>query len=217
MQISWFGHSTFRLQGKVASDLIAVITDPYKSEKVGLKLPRLEANIVTISHDHDDHNNVEAVKGEPFIIRGAGEYEVKGVYVEGIHSFHDEAKGAKRGDNIMYRFEIEDISIAHLGDLGHELDDKQLERLEGTDILLIPVGGIYTIDAQKAVSVINQIEPRIVIPMHYQVPGLKLSNQLGSLEQFLKAIAVKPRHEEKLKIVKKDLPQDEMEVVVLEF
>lgn len=217
MQITWLGHSSFRLQGKTSTGLVSVVTDPYKSEKTGLKMPRVEADIVTISHDHDDHNNLDAIKGDPFIVRGAGEYESKEVYIDGISSFHDEVKGAKRGENIIYRFEIEDIVVTHLGDLGGELDDKQLERLEGTDILLIPIGGVYTIDAQKAVSVINQIEPRIIIPMHYQVPGLKLSNPLGSLEQFLKAIAIKPRNEEKLKISKKDLPQDTMEVVVLSF
>ncbi len=217
MQITWFGQSTFKLQGKSGADIVSIITDPFKPEKLGLKLPRLEADILTISHDHDDHNNIDAVKGDPFLVRGPGEYEVKGVYIDGIHSWHDASKGAERGDNIIYRFELEDISIAHLGDLGHELDDKQLERLEGTDILLIPVGGTYTIDAQVAVKVINQIEPRIVIPMHYQIPGLKLPKPLGTLEQFLKAVAVKPRMEEKLKISKKDLPQDDMEVVVLQF
>jgi len=215
MQITWLGHSAFRLQGKGATDAVSIITDPYNGDKVGLKLPRLEADIVTISHDHEDHNNLAGVKGEPFVIRGAGEYEIKSVYIDGIHSFHDAEKGGKRGDNIMYRFDIEDISVAHLGDLGHELDDKQLERLEGTDILLIPVGGVFTIDAQKAVSVINQIEPRIVIPMHYKVPGLKID--LNSVDQFLKALAVKPRYEEKLKINKKDLPQEDMELVILSF
>jgi len=215
MQITWLGHSAFRIQGKGTNDTISIITDPYNGDKIGLKLPRLEADIVTISHDHEDHNNLAGVKGEPFIIRRAGEYEIKGVYIDGIHSFHDADKGGKRGDNIMYRFDIEDISVAHLGDIGHELDDKQLERLEGTDILLIPVGGVFTIDAQKAVSVINQIEPRIVIPMHYKTPGLKFD--LNGVDQFLKAIAVKPRYEEKLKITKKDLPQEDMELVILSF
>lgn len=215
MQITWHGHSAFRLQGKAASDIVSVVTDPYKNEATGLKMPRLEADIVTISHNHDDHNNLDAIKGEPFIIRSAGEYEAKGVYVDGISSYHDIDKGAKRGENIIYRFEIEDISITHLGDLGTELDDKQLERLEGTDILLIPVGGVYTIDAQKAVSVINQIEPRIVIPMHYKLPGLKF--ELDAIDKFLKAIAIKPSYEEKLKIAKKDLPQEDMAVVVLTF
>ena len=215
MQITWHGHSAFRLQGKNNSDIVSVVTDPYKSEFTGLKMPRLEADILTISHDHNDHNNLDAIKGEPFVIRGAGEYEIKGVYVDGISSYHDAEKGAKRGNNIIYRIEIEDIVVTHLGDLGTELDDKQLERLEGTDILLIPVGGVYTIDAQKAVSVINQIEPRIIIPMHYKTPGLKID--LDTVDKFLKAIAVKPRYEEKLKVSKKDLPQDDMEVVVLSF
>ncbi|MCX6793235.1 MAG: MBL fold metallo-hydrolase [Candidatus Falkowbacteria bacterium] len=215
MQITWLGHSAFRLQGKTASDIVSVVTDPYKSEFTGLKMPRVEADIVTISHDHDDHNNLEAIKGEPFVLRGPGEYESKGVYIDGISSYHDNEKGAKRGENIIFRFEIEDIVVTHLGDLGAELDDKQLERLEGTDILLIPVGGNFTLDAQKAVSVINQIEPRIIIPMHYKVPGLKFD--LDAVEKFLKAIAIKPRQEEKLKISKKDLPQDNMELVVLSF
>jgi L-ascorbate metabolism protein UlaG (beta-lactamase superfamily) len=178
-------------------------------------MPRLEADIVTISHNHEDHNNLEAIKGEPFVVRGPGEYEVKGIYIDGISAYHDAEQGAKRGENIIYRFEIEDISIAHLGDLGAELDDKQLERLEGTDILLVPVGGVYTLDAQKAISVINQVEPRLVIPMHYKLPGLKFA--LDPVDNFLKAIAIKPRQEEKLKITKKDLPQEDMEVIVLSF
>lgn len=197
--------------------MVTIITDPFSPEKVGLKLPRLEADIVTISHDHDDHNNSAAVKGEPRLITGAGEYEIKGVFIEGVFSYHDDQKGAERGTNIMYRYEIEDLSVTHLGDLGTELDNKQLESLEGTDILLVPVGGVYTINAATAVKVINQIEPRIVIPMHYDVSGLKLSKKLDPLESFLKAIGVKPRQEEKLKIVKKDLPQENMEVVVLSF
>jgi L-ascorbate metabolism protein UlaG (beta-lactamase superfamily) len=215
MLITWLGHSAFKLQGKTNSETVTVITDPFFPEKVGLKLPRLEAEIVTISHGHDDHNNAAAVKGDPRVIDGPGEYEMKGVFVEGISSYHDDKQGAERGSNIIFRIEIEDLSITHLGDLGHELDNKQLESLEGTDILLIPIGGTYTIDAQKAVNVINQIEPRIVIPMHYDVPGLKLGKPLANLDAFLKAIAVKPRYEEKLKIVKKELPQEDMEVIVL--
>lgn len=215
MLISWLGHSSFKLQGKGASDTVTVITDPFSPEKTGLKLSRLEADILTISHDHDDHNNIEAVKGDPRIIKGAGEYEIKGVFVEGVFSYHDDVKGKERGNNIIYRFEIEDISVTHLGDLGTELDNKQLERLEGTDILIVPVGGTYTINAETAVKVINQIEPRIVIPMHYDVPGLKY--KLDPVERFVKAIGIKPRQEEKLKILKKELPQDSMEVVVLSF
>ena len=189
-----------------------MVTDPYNND-IGMKMPHFEADIVTISHDHHDHNNTGALRGNPFLIDTAGEYETKGVFVEGVESWHDSSDGKERGKNIIYRIEMEDISITHLGDLGHILDAKQLEKLEGTDILLIPVGGKYTINAAKAVEVISQIEPRIVIPMHYKVPGLKID--LDGVEKFIKELGLKPRQEEKLKILKKDLPQEDMELVVL--
>lgn len=214
MIITWLGHSCFKLQDKIGADGVTLITDPY-SKETGLKLPSLEADLVTVSHDHDDHNNVSAVKGNPRVISCAGEYDVKGVFVEGIDSSHDEANGEKRGGNIIYRIEIDDISIAHLGDLAHTLDNTELEKLVGTDILLIPVGGHYTLDAKKAVEVISQIEPRMVIPMHYRHPEVKI--ELDDLEKFIKELGVVPTHEEKLKISKKDLPAEEMELVVLSF
>lgn len=214
MIITWLGHSCFKLQDKIGADGVTLITDPY-SKETGLKLPSLEADLVTVSHDHNDHNNVSAVKGNPRVISCAGEYDVKGVFVEGIDSFHDETKGGKRGGNIIYRIEIDDISVAHLGDLAHTLDNTELEKLVGIDILLIPVGGNYTLDAKKAVEVISQIEPRIVIPMHYRHPDLKI--ELDDLEKFIKELGVVPTHEEKLKISKKDLPAEEMELVILSF
>lgn len=214
MIITWLGHSCFKLQDKIGNDGVTLITDPY-SKEIGLKLPSLEADLVTISHDHEDHNNTSAIKGGPRIIDCAGEYDVKGIFVEGIASFHDEEKGEKRGENIIYRIEIDDISVAHLGDLSHALDSAELEKLVGTDILLIPVGGKYTLDAKKAVEVISQIEPRMVIPMHYRHPDLKF--ELDDLEKFIKEIGVVPTYEEKLKISKKDLPAEEMELVVLSF
>ena len=143
----------------------------------------------------------------------AGEYDFKGVLIEGIDSFHDDKKGSERGGNIMYRIEIDDISVAHLGDLGDILDNAQLEKLVGTDVLLIPVGGKFTLDAKKAVEVISQIEPRIVIPMHYKTDGLKYD--LDSVDKFVKEIGLTPSYEEKLKISKKDLPQEDMELVIL--
>jgi L-ascorbate metabolism protein UlaG (beta-lactamase superfamily) len=212
MYITWLGQSCFKLQDKIGPDGVLLVTDPYE-DKLGLKMPHFEADIVTISHSHYDHNNIGAIRGNPFIINTAGEYEIKDVFVEGVESAHDEKDGAEHGENIIYRIEMEDISITHLGDLGHVLDAKQLEKLEGTDILLIPVGGKYTINAAKAVEVISQIEPRIVIPMHYKIPGLK--EDLDGLEKFIKELGIKPRTEEKLKISKKDLPQDDMELVIL--
>jgi len=212
MYITWLGQSCFKLQDKIGQDGVLLVTDPYGDE-IGLKMPRFEADIVTVSHGHFDHNNVSAIRGNAFIVDTAGEYEMKAVFIEGVESWHDSAEGKERGKNIIYRIEMEDISLTHLGDLGHILDAKQLEKLEGTDILLIPVGGKYTINAAKAVEVISQIEPRIVIPMHYKIPGLKAD--IDGVDKFIKELGLKPRQEEKLKISKKDLPTEDMELVVL--
>lgn len=214
MYLTWLGQACFKLQDKIGPDGVLVVTDPY-SDQIGLKMPRFEADIVTVSHSHYDHNNTSAIRGNPFIIDTAGEYEIKGVFIEGVEAWHDEKSGGERGQDIIYRLEMEDISITHLGDLGHVLDSKQLEKLKGTDILLVPVGGKYTINAAKAVEVISQIEPRIVIPMHYKVPGLKVD--IDSVDKFIKELGLKPRREEKLKIIKNDLPQEDMELVVLEL
>ena len=212
MIITWQGHACFKIQDKTGTDSITLMTDPY-DKSVGLKLPNLEADIVTISHEHADHNNRAAFRGQPYIIDSVGEYDIKGVMIEGVKSFHDDKNGAERGDNIIYRIEMDGITICHLGDLGHVLDNKQLERLEGIDILLIPVGGKYTIDAKKAVEVISQIEPRIVIPMHYKTKDLKFD--LDDVDKFIKELGVEPTYEEKLKISKKDLPTEDMELVIL--
>jgi len=212
MTITWLGHSCFKIEDKE----VRVITDPFDAS-VGLKVPRLETDIVTISHDHQDHNNLEAIKGNSFIIRGPGEYEVKNVFVYGIPSYHDKSEGKERGTNTIYLIEMEDIKIAHLGDLGQSsLTNEQLESLDGVDILMIPIGGIYTINAKEAVDIINQIEPRIVIPMHYKVPGLKIN--LDGLDKFCKEIGIcKKEAIDKLRITKKDLPVEEMEVLTMKL
>ncbi len=214
MILTWLGHSCFKMQDKTGSDGVTVITDPFDKE-TGLKLPNYEADIVTVSHDHHDHNNVSALRGNPFVINCAGEYDVKNILIEGIDSYHDSNNGSDRGSNLIFRFEIDDISVVHLGDLGQVLDSTQLEKLAGTDILLIPVGGKYTLDAQKAVEVIAQVEPRIVIPMHYKTPDLKID--IEGVDKFIKEIGLTPSYEEKLKISKKDLPQEDMELVILQF
>lgn len=217
MYITWNGHSSFKIQG----DKVTVVTDPY-DKSIGLTLPRLSADIVTISHDHDDHNNSSAVKGvddgKPFIIEKPGEYEIKEVFIYGIPSFHDDTQGADRGINTIYRIEIDGISIAHLGDLGHDLEPKQLERLEGVDIVMIPVGGTYTIDAKQASSVISKLEPRIVIPMHYHIPSLKLGKKIDGVENFKKELGVTDiETTAKFKVAKKDLPQDRMKMIIFEL
>ncbi|MDD2681321.1 MAG: MBL fold metallo-hydrolase [Patescibacteria group bacterium] len=215
MILTWLGHSCFKIQDKIGPDGITVITDPYGKD-FGLKMPNCEANIVTVSHQHEDHNNVAALRGNPFVIDCAGEYDVKNILVEGIDSFHDTDGGKERGKNIIFRFEVEDISIVHLGDLGETLNDAQLEKLSGIDILLVPVGGKYTLNASKAIEVINQIEPRIVVPMHYHTPDLKIEG-LDPVDKFIKGLGLTPSYEDKLKISKRDLPQEDMELVILKY
>jgi L-ascorbate metabolism protein UlaG (beta-lactamase superfamily) len=212
MVITWIGHSCFKIQDKIGPDGVTVVTDPF-DKSIGLKPPSFEADIVTVSHDHYDHNNIKALRGQPYVINIAGEYDVRGVVVYGIQSYHDEKQGQERGDNIIYRIEMSGIAVSHLGDLGHVLNNKQLEILAGTDILLIPVGGKYTLDAEKAVEVVSQIEPRIVIPMHYKIPGLKLD--IAGVDKFIKELGLKPEKLDKLKINKQDLPAEEMRMVVL--
>ncbi len=213
MTITWLGQSCFKIQ---IGD-VTLVTDPYNSE-VGFKLPRLTADIVTVSHDHFVHNNTEGVSGTngaPFVITSPGEYEVKGVFVYGNLFWHDKSEGAERGSNIAYCIEAEGISLAHLGDLGHTLSDEQIEKLDGIDILFVPVGGKWTLSASEAVKIINAIEPRIVIPMHYKIPGLKVD--VETVDKFLKEMgASKAEKLPKLKISKKDLPQEETKVIVLE-
>jgi len=213
MEIQYFGHSCFRIKGKNA----ILLTDPFSSE-IGLKMNKTSADIVIISHQHYDHNNSAVVIGttkrqNPFIISGPGEYEISGVFVYGLASFHDQVKGAKRGANTIYVINMDGIKLAHLGDLGHRLTDEQLEEVNGVDILFVPVGGKYTIDAQQAVEVVGQIEPRIVIPMHYKLPGLKVV--LAPVEEFLKNMGMEEVNpQDKLIITKEKLPE-EREVVVL--
>jgi L-ascorbate metabolism protein UlaG (beta-lactamase superfamily) len=215
MDITYLGHSSFRIKGKNA----VVVTDPYLLEKSGLKFPKhIAADVVTVSHGHPDHNATHQIEGSPFVIEGPGEYEVKGVGVIGMSTFHDEEKGASRGGNTMYRIEIDGVSIVHLGDLGHTLSTSEVDALDGVNILMIPVGGIYTIDPAAAVSVINEIEPAIVIPMHYKRPDFTgdVFKDLATLPMFLKEIGkedVVPQA--KLSITKDKIPE-QMQVIVLE-
>ena len=168
MDVTWLGHGCFRLRGRGA----AVVTDPYPPA-IGLKLQRLDADLVTVSHGHENHSYTQAVR-EAYEIRGPGEYEVAGVSVIGISTYHDSEKGAKYGRNTVYVFEIDDIRVCHLGDLGHKLDDAEAETVSSPDVLLVPVGGRATINAAQAAEVVRQLEPRFVVPMHYAIPGLKL-------------------------------------------
>ncbi len=214
MIITYFGHSCFRIQDKIGPEGVSLATDPF-NKSLGIKLPNFEADIITVSHNHNDHNNVSALRGNPFVIDSAGEYEVKGIMIFGLDSKHDDKGGAERGDNVIYRIKVDEITVAHLGDLGHILNDDQLDKLDGVDILFVPVGGKYTLDAKKAVEVISQIEPRLVIPMHYKTRGVKLD--VEPVDKFVKELGIEPKTEDKLKINKKDLPPEGMDLVILNF
>jgi len=209
MEITWYGHACFRLRSREGT----VVTDPY-DKSLGYSLPRITANIVTISHDHPGHNNAKAVKGNPHVIKGPGEYEISGIFIFGISTFHDKRKGRDRGVNVAYLIEMEGVSICHLGDLGHVLTQSEAEALSEVDVLLIPVGGTSTLTAGAAAEVINLIEPRLVIPMHYKTPGIRM--RLASVTRFLQEMGIKKLvPEESLKITASSLP-DETRVVLLE-
>lgn len=215
MKITWAGQSCFHISVSGAKDeTVTIITDPFSD--IGLKLPSLQADVLLQSHEHEDHSNAKAVKGEPFLVNGPGEYEIKGVFFMGIDSYHDDKQGAERGKSTIYLIEAEEMRICHLGDIGQkQLTDEQLEKIGAVDILMIPVGGTYTIDGIDAQKIIGQIEPKIVIPMHYGLPGLKFP--LDDVGKFLKSMgknSVQPQ--EKLTIKASALPKErDMEIIVL--
>ena len=176
MIIQWIGHSSFRIRGSKT-----IITDPY--EGIGLDYPELKADIVTVSHGHHDHNAVQMVAGEPAVVADAGIRRVGNVSVAGYNTYHDEDKGAKRGRNVVYVITMDGIKIAHLGDLGCMPDDSVLGAITGVDVLMIPVGGNYTIDGKTAAAIVAEVKPRTVIPMHYKTPNLQVN--VSGNEEFL--------------------------------
>ncbi|MEA3249128.1 MAG: MBL fold metallo-hydrolase [Patescibacteria group bacterium] len=215
MVISWHGYSCFKLEFKASGHKVAVVTDPYSPEGKSRLTKNFPADVVTVSHDHDRHNNVATVGGDPFVIDGPGEYEVKEVFVHGVSAFHDDEEGKKMGDNTMYYITAEGLHIAHLGDLKHLLKENQLGDMHSIDILFVPVGGGDVLDAKQAVTVVSQFEPRVVVPMHYRTD--KLGKNMDKVEPFLKAMGVaSPEEMSKLKISARDLPQEEMKIIVLQ-
>jgi len=215
-KIYWAGQSCFQISVSNSRDHSAdIVIDPFDEDFTGLKLPNLSADILLVTHNHKDHNHIKNVKGTPFIVEGPGEYEVKGVFIQGIPSSHDDVNGKEKGQNTIYVMEAEEIRFCHLGDLGQkQLTDEQLEKIDRVDVLMIPVGGDYTIDSSSAQKIISQIEPRIVIPMHYALPKLKM--KLDEVSKFLKTMG-KPSvvAQDKFVVKASALPKDGMEIVVL--
>lgn len=217
MQIIWQGQSCFQIiTKKEKNNEVNIIIDPF-DESIGLKFPSLRADVLLVSHHHADHANVKAIGGNPFLIDSPGEYEIKEIYIQGIFSFHDDSQGKERGGNTIYTIDAEEIKICHLGDFGQkELTGDQLEKIGNCDILMIPVGGTFTIDSKIAPKIIAQAEPKIVIPMHYQIPKSKSKLKLEGVDKFLKAMGAKSTEPlNKLIIKKKDLSEDGTKIVVL--
>lgn len=179
MKIEYLGHSCFKLTSKSG---IAVVCDPYDSS-IGYKMPQVTADIATASHHHYDHDNVKAVSGNPVFIDYMIDGVVSGIKISSVKSYHDTVRGKARGENIIYKFEIDGLTICHLGDLGEDFSQDLSNRIAPVDILLTPVGGNYTIDAKTAKKYVDAIEPDIVVPMHYSVEGGKID--IDGVQNFL--------------------------------
>lgn len=214
MEIKYLGHASFLLRTKTGK----VITDPFDPKVVGLKYPKQEADIVTISHQHQDHNYLQGTSEGTLVLDWPGEFEKNSIRIFGFQSYHDKEKGAQRGENILYKIDTEDMSVLHCGDLGLIPDDNFIDKLGDVDVLMIPVGGFYTIDAAEAVKVIHKIEPSIVIPMHYQTEGLNpgMFEKLAGVNEFLKQLGADIQEPvDKLIIKKEDFLEDKLKVVVM--
>ena len=166
-------------------DALKIVTDPFDST-VGYPLPDETADICVVSHDHFDHNCISVVKGNPEVIKGAGEKEAKGIKFKGVGSFHDEKGGSERGENTIFTWELGGIKFAHVGDLGIDLTDSQKQEIGMVDILFVPTGGFYTIDAATASKVVASLNPKVVIPMHYKTPFLGENFPIAGVDEFLK-------------------------------
>ena len=209
MDVTWLGHGCFRLRGRSAS----VVTDPYPPS-LGARLPRLEADLVTVSHQHENHSYVQTVVRDPYVISGAGEYEVAGVTVTGLPTFHDDRQGELHGRNTVYLIEVDDVRVCHLGDLGHTLSDGHLEAIANADVLLVPVGGGKTLDGARGAELVRQVEPRVVVPMHYALPAIRM--ELAPVERFLKEMGVTEAEPQAKLSMQASSGEAETRVVVLE-
>lgn len=214
MQINYLGHSCF----KIKSRDITLIIDPF-DDYIGFSLPKTKADIVVISHQHKDHNCLANIEGEPFVIQNPGEYEISDVSVFGMQTFHDNQGGQAKGKNIVYNIQAEEISLCHLGDLGHMLNDRQLEEINGVDILFAPVGGVFTLDIKQIIELIKKIEPSIIIPMHYRTNrhNQNTFGQLAALDDFLVEFGAPDAEIQEKLIVQKNSFSNESQVVPLAF
>lgn len=212
MEIEYNGHACFTINTSMG----IIVTDPF-GEEIPYPIKELRADIVTVSHEHFDHNAVKRVKGNPYIVRTTGEHKYKEILIRGFESFHDKNKGSQRGQNIIFTIEAENLRLCHLGDLGEVLDESQIKQMGDIDILFIPVGGFFTIEPEDAKILVEKIKPKIVIPMHYKTNYVK-DWSIKPVDEFLKGISfpVKNINTNRVEITKEDLPQS-TEVYVLKI
>lgn len=206
MEITWLGHSCFRFKGKEAT----LVTDPFDPSHPGLPgWPQPAAQVVTISHNHPGHNNAGGVAGGPRVLSGPGEYEVAGVYIQGFASFHDAEGGQRLGRNTIFLIELDGVRLCHLGDLGHPLSPQQVEGLQPVDVLLVPIGGGTSLGAAAAAQMVRQLEPRLVIPMHYKAEAA------APLDSFAQEMGLKPQPPvPRLSVTQANLPAESRMVVL---
>lgn len=200
MDITWLGHSCFRIKGNQA----VIITDPFPAD-IGYTLGKQTADIVTVSHPHPSHSFVEGIGGEPKVVSRPGEYEISGVLIIGVATYHDAVKGQSRGKNTMYLMEIDGVAVCHVGDLGHIPTEDQVEEMGNVDVLMLPVGGASTLNATMATEVVRKIEPKVVIPMHYKTG--QTTRELDPVDLFLKEMGqseIEPRA--KASVTRSNLP-----------
>jgi len=203
LQIRWHGHACF----EVTND-VTLVTDPHDGKSIGIPAPSVFGDIILMSHDHYDHNSVKTVeKDDSKVVKDERKRTIADVEINGIPSFHDEEKGAKRGKNIIFKFVMDGIKFCHLGDLGHELDDEAVESIGDVDVLFIPIGGTFTVDDKSAWNVIKAINPKIIVPMHYKIGGLSLP--IAGIDAFLEQAKCKivPVGNE-IDIEKEEIPEE---------
>jgi L-ascorbate metabolism protein UlaG (beta-lactamase superfamily) len=213
MDISWIGHACFQLRGKN----VTLVTDPFSPQQSDtLRLGKLTAQIVTVSHNHPGHNYVEGVGSNPRVLHGPGEYEISDVLITGVASYHDDKQGKEHGRNTIYVIHMDDLVICHLGDIGHTLQEEQLEEVADADILLLPIGGHSTIEPARAAEIIGQVEPRIVIPMHYSTTASRGASETTSpLGKFAREMGVEATNPQpRLSVSRNNLPA-ETQIVIL--